>query len=92
MISKYSILKPVAVDVGEGYIEINGVRSRGMFLWEDTCPSEVKIKCVSSECKLSIYNIFDLGTDGSNVKSQMDSCGMLIEEKDKCIVYNGIII
>lgn len=76
-----------AIDTGEGYIEVNGTRSKGIQLWEDTCPPKVMLRCVSSEGKLSIYNIFDLGSERGGVRSQVDSIGMLAEECDGYIIY-----
>lgn len=88
--SEYKQGVRLAVDVGEGYLEINGIRSKGMQLWEDTCPKEVKIHCKSSEGKLSVYNIFDLGTatPQGGVRSQVPSCGMLVEEKSNTYIYH----
>ena len=75
----------LAIGVGEGYIEINGVRSKEMYVWEDTAPKNVHIKCVSEEGLLSIYNVFDLGKGGR--RSLVDSSGMLVEQQNNRIVY-----
>ena len=56
-------------------------------MWEDTCPKSIKFRCVSSEGKLSIYNIFDMGPERGGVHSLVDSSGMLVEEIDGYIVY-----
>lgn len=85
--SKYKQGIRLAIDAGDGYIEVNDIQAEGVQLWEDICPKRVKIKCVSSEGKLSIYNIFDVGTERGGVKSQVDSSGMLIEEHDGYKVY-----
>jgi len=85
--SKYKQGVRLAIDVGEGYIEVNDVKAKGVQLWEDTCPKRIKIRCVSSEGKLSIYNIFDVGVERGGVKSQVDSSGMLVEEYDDYKVY-----
>lgn len=85
--SKYRQGIRLGVDTGEGYIEVNGIKSKGVQLWEDTCPSKIKIKCVSSTGKLSIYNIFDLGLGQGGVQSQADSCGMIVEELEDCKIY-----
>ena len=80
----------LAIDVGEGYLEINGIQSKGMHLWEDTCLGEVKIHCESSEGKLSVYNIFNLGLTNpqGGVRSQVASCGMLGEQRNNVYVYH----
>lgn len=85
--SKYKQGIRLAIDVGEGYIEVNDVQSKIIHLWEDTCPKSVKLKCISSEGKLSIYNIFDMGAERGGFRSQMDSSGMLVELNDGYIVY-----
>ena len=77
----------LAIDVGEGYLEINGMRSRAMQLWEDTAPKKVHVKCVSSEGLLSVYNVCDLGESRGGVRSQMDSCGMIVEKVEGKIKY-----
>ena len=76
--------------MGEGYLEINGIQSKGMHLWEDTCLGEVKIHCESSEGKLSVYNIFNLGLTNpqGGVRSQVASCGMLVEQRNNVYVYH----
>lgn len=80
--SKYRQGIRLGVDIGEGYIEVNGIKSKGVQLWEDNCPQKIKIKCKSSEGKISVYNIFDMGVERGGIKSQMDSCGMLVEEQE----------
>lgn len=85
--SKYKQGVRFAIDVGEGYIEVNDIQAKGIQLWEDTCPGRIKLRCVSSEGKLSIYNIFDVGVERGGVKSQMDSSGMLVEECDDYKIY-----
>lgn len=85
--SEYKQGVRLAVDVGEGYIEVNGVRAKAIRLWEDTCLGKVKIRCISSEGKLSVYNIFDAGPKRGGVKTQVDSSGMLVEKKEECFYY-----
>lgn len=86
--SKYIQGIRLAIDVGQGYIEINGVRDKAIYLWEDECHSSVKIKCHSSEGLLSIYNLFDLGRGRGGIMSQADSCGMIVENVDGKIIYH----
>ena len=76
----------IAVDVGEGYLEVNGVRAKGMQLWEYNSPKVVKIKCVTDSGLLSVYNIYERRSDGT-VMSQMYKCGMLIEEQGNKRIY-----
>ena len=85
--SKYRQGVRLAIDSGEGCIEINGICSREMYLWEDTSPNEVFIKCTSSSGFLSIYNVFDVGEQRGGRKSQMDSCGMVVEKTDGKLLY-----
>ncbi|WP_153126382.1 MULTISPECIES: hypothetical protein [Bacillales] len=74
----------LGIDVGEGYIEVNGLKSKSIELWEDTAPKEVLCKCVSSEGLLSVYNIWD---KGKGRQSQLLTSGMILEEKDNKIIY-----
>lgn len=85
--SKYTQGIRLAIDVGEGFIEVNGVKSKEIQLWEDTCPKKAKIRCVSSEGKLSVYNIFDMGLERGGVKSQVDSSGMVVEREGNKLIY-----
>lgn len=77
----------LAIDVGEGYLEINGIKSKEMHLWENTAPKITHVKCVSEEGLLSVYNVFDEGPDGGGVYSQMYGSGMLLEEKNNKYIY-----
>ena len=46
--SKYRQGIRLAIDVGEGYIETNDIRSKEMYLWEDTVPQQqIHVNCVS---------------------------------------------
>ena len=85
--SEYKQGVRLVIDVGEGYLEINGIKSKEMYLWEDTAPKKVQVKCQSSEEKVSVYNIFNLGTDRGGRRSLVDSCGMLIEKEQNVILY-----
>lgn len=85
--SKYKQGVRIAIDFGDGYIEINGIKSKEFNLWEDTCPHNNIIKCKNSEGKISIYNIFDLGPSRGGIRSQVDSSGMLVEINDRCRIY-----
>lgn len=85
--SKYRQGIRLAIDAGDGYIEINNIRSKELYLWEDTAQKCVLVKCISEEGVLSIYNVFDLGKERGGRRSQMDSCGMLVERKENTIVY-----
>jgi len=85
--SKYRQGIRLAIDAGDGYIEINNIRSKELYLWEDTAPRYVFVKCVSEEGLLSLYNVFDLGEERGGRRSQMDSCGMLVERNGNTIVY-----
>lgn len=77
----------LAIDVGEGYIEINNIKAKEMYLWEDTSPKKVHVKCVSSEGKLSIYNVFDRGQERGGKRSLTDFSGMITEEYENSIIY-----
>lgn len=86
--SKYKQGVRIAVDYGEGFLEVDGIKSKSIQLWEDTCPKEVKIQCFAPKGVLSVYNIFDLGLERGGVRSQVPSCGMLLEEKSNIFRYS----
>lgn len=86
--SKYRQGVRLAIDAGEGEIIVNGFKAQQLDLWEDTCPQVVTLKCSSSESVLSIYNIFDLGKERGGRHSQMDSCGMLVEQNENVYRYH----
>ena len=78
----------LAVDAGEGYIEINSVNcGKAVQLWQDTYPHSVEIKCISSEGILSVYNIFDRGVERGGVRSQLASCGMIVDDVNGEQIY-----
>jgi hypothetical protein len=83
--SKFKQGVRIAVDVGEGYIEVLGQKAKGVMLWQDNSPKIVNIKCFSSEGLLSIYNIWE--RDGS-YNSLLLASGMVIEKKEKKIIFN----
>lgn len=82
--SKYRQGVRIAIDTGDGYIEVNGYKLKEIYLWEDTAPKNVKMKCFSKEELMSIYNVWDTGR-GS--RSFSYKCGMIIEKNSKKIKY-----
>ncbi|PWK13014.1 hypothetical protein [Tumebacillus permanentifrigoris] len=66
-------------------IEANGQLHPGIYLWEDTAPREVIIKCFTENGWLSIYNIHH---NGRNQYSQGYSAGMLLQEEGDTLVYH----
>lgn len=86
--SKYRQGIRLAIDVGEGYIETNDIRSKEMYLWEETVPQQqIHVNCVSEEGLLSIYNVFDLGKERGGRRSQVDSCGMIVKQNANVYRY-----
>ncbi len=71
----------IAIDSGKGNLTINGVSGREFILWEDKCPKEFEIECISEEGLISLYNIFEKRdwTGKNSIYSQMDFSGMIIE-------------
>ena len=86
--SKYRQGIRLAIDVGEGYIEINNIRAKELYLWEDTVLQLTNVKCVSEEGLLSVYNVFDLGKERGGRRSQVDSCGMIVKQSDNIYRYH----
>jgi len=82
--SKYKQGIRIAIDAGEGYVEVNGQKSKGIQLWQDTAPEIVELKCSASEGLLSVYNIWDMGRGN---ESQSHTSGMLIEKDGEKIIY-----
>ena len=85
--SKYLQGIRFAIDVGEGYIEGNGVKASEIYLWEDTASKITTLKCISEEGLLSVYNAFYEGPGTGGTAEQCDSCAMLVEEKDNTFTY-----
>lgn len=65
----------IAVDRGDGVLEVNGVTGKAMDIWEDTAPREVFVTCTTDTGLLSVYNIFEI--EGRRY-SQTDYSGMII--------------
>lgn len=74
----------VAIDAGEGNIEVNGQIKKGIRLWENTAPKEIICKCTSQEGLISIYNLWDRGNGG---RSLGYTSGMLVEKDGNKITY-----
>lgn len=74
----------IAVDVGEGHIDLDGEQAKGYQLWQDTAPAVIVLKCFASEGVISVYNIWDMGR---GVESQAHTSGMLIEQEGKRRMY-----
>lgn len=74
----------IAVDVGNGYIEVMNEKSKGIKLWKNLSPEEIHLKCFCEKGLISIYNIWD---KGRGVRSQTDFAGMLVERNENRIIY-----
>lgn len=82
----------IAIDYGKGEFEINNMKLKKFYLWNDTAPEIVKIKCLSQEGLVSIYNVWE--TERGQMKGQMDFSGMLVERNGNKITYscnNGLL-
>lgn len=82
----------LAIDVGNGHLEIDGVRAKEVYLWEDTISESVNVKCISEDGLLSIYNVFEFEFDKrkrvmGGTGPFTDLCGMLVEQKNNTFVY-----
>ena len=75
----------LGIDMGKGYIEIEGVRYIAETLWADTTPKEVVCRCISSAGLLRVFNVYS--TKFVSIDSQSHSSGMLIEEQDGKRIY-----
>jgi len=82
--SPYSQGIRLAIDVGNGVLEINGEESKEMHLWYHTAPPEIIVKCKSEEGLISVYNIFQ---KRHFPESQMYGSGMLIEQDGMKTIY-----
>lgn len=86
--SKYAQGLRLAIDAGDGYIEINGFRTKDIKLMEYDIPRKLRIMCKSEEGFLSVYNIFEREKGKLySRRSQIDSCGMLVEQNGNTIIY-----
>ena len=78
----------IAIDVGKGNLTINGELGTEFVLWEDTCPKECEVECLSDEGYLSVYNIFERNEQGiMRRNSQMAYSGMILEQKGNIYRY-----
>ena len=78
----------LAIDVGKGILNTNNVTGRSFELWEDECPKEFELECLSDEGYLSVYNIFERYERGLMRKySQMDYSGMILEQEGNIYRY-----
>ena len=79
----------IAIDAGKGTLITNGVTGRAFDLWEDECPKEFEIECISDEGLISIYNMFEKKdwTGRNNIYSQMDYSGMILEQNGNIYRY-----
>jgi len=79
----------LAIDSGEGILVTNGVSGTNFEIWEDECPKEIEIKCISNASYLSVYNIFEeIDWTGKRRKySQMDYSGMILEKSGHIYRY-----
>jgi len=82
--SPYSQGVRLAIDVGEGVLDVNGTESKQLLLWYETAPKETIINCRSSEGLLSIYNVFQ---ERHFPESQMYGSGMLVEQDGNRTTY-----
>jgi hypothetical protein len=72
----------LATDKG---ISVNNLTLPQIDLWEDTAPKEeTTITCYTDVGLLSFYNIWD---NGNGRNSQVDSSGMIVEEKGNKLIY-----
>ena len=85
--SKYLQGVGLALYEGDGYIEINGQRAKQMDIWENTSSKKINIFCSSTDGLVSVYNMYNIGDGRSGRRAQIDSCGMLVEQKDNKIIY-----
>lgn len=72
----------LAVDYGNGEIEINGIKSPGFELWEDTVPCDEYIRAVvnSEFGRVSVYNIWRNNALNNGFSQSQKYCsGMVIE-------------
>lgn len=74
----------LAIDVGDGHLEVNGVSGRAFVLWEDTAPKEFICNCFANEGQLSVYNVWDKGI---GLQSQLLTSGMLIKQEGDISTY-----
>ena len=78
----------IAIDVGKGNLTINGELGTEFVLWEDTCPKECEVECLSDEGYLSVYNVFERNEQGiMRRNSQMAYSGMILEQKGNIYRY-----
>jgi len=51
----------VQIKLDKGIIEVNGQETSNIVLWEDTCPSEISLRCTPKKsAKLKIWNVWEV--------------------------------
>jgi len=75
----------LAIDSGDGYLEVNNQKFKSIQLWENNAPKEIVLKCFSANQVVSVYNIWD---EGRGSQSMAHTSGMIIEKKDNILIYN----
>lgn len=71
----------------EGELEVAGVRSPQLVLWQDTAPDEVRISVRSTDGVLHLYNVWDSGRGLGEFESQKATSGMLVSEDEGWLRY-----
>ncbi|PGK51956.1 hypothetical protein CN918_29640 [Priestia megaterium] len=71
-------------DRGISLPELGDEKHKSILIWKDSTPQTVICKCFTQDGKLSLYNIFE---DEDGRQSQLDTSGMLKEEKDGVYIY-----
>lgn len=87
MNSKYMQGIRFAIDVGNGFLEIDYLKSKDIYFVVNENNMEGIIRCYSEEGLLSIYNIYYRTDDPHSMCSQMDFSGMIIEKTDNNFTF-----
>ena len=74
----------IAIDVGDGILEIDGNKAKKFYLWYHTSPCEVIINCKSEQGLISVYNVFQ---KRHFPESQLYGSGMIIEKDSNKNIY-----
>lgn len=80
--TRSSVKQGVKIKLDKGTIEVNGQKLSDIVLWEDTCPSDISLRCIPKKTtKLKIWNVWEV--DGL-VQAWVGNAGIIISrDNDK---------
>lgn len=63
----------------DGVLEVGGVRSPQVVLWQDIAPASTHVRLLEGSGELRLYNVWDSGRGIEDHESQSATSGMVVE-------------